>query len=266
MSERVFGHEYADQYDLLYSDKDYEAECDLLEEVFKRYGDGNVHKILDLGCGTGNHAIILARRGYLVTGVDRSAEMLVHARRKVQNLPEPVVADRLTFLQGDIRTLDLARYFDAVLMMFAVLSYQLTNEDVLTALRTVRRHLRPGGLLAADVWYGPAVLSIRPCDRVKVIPAVDGKIIRVASSILDVYRHLCEVRFQMWRLNNQRVVNESEELHRMRFFFPQELALVLELTQHQLIHLSGFPNLEQTVNESTWNALLIAKAISNDVE
>jgi len=80
MSDQVFGQAYADQYDLLYHDKDYEAECDLLEEVFRRYGQEPIKSILDLGCGTGNHAILLARRGYRVTGVDLSADMLAHAR------------------------------------------------------------------------------------------------------------------------------------------------------------------------------------------
>ena len=50
----LFGKEYADQYDLLYGDKDYEAECDLLEKVFRLYSSAPVKTILDLGCGTGN--------------------------------------------------------------------------------------------------------------------------------------------------------------------------------------------------------------------
>ena len=53
-------------------------------------------------------------------------------------------------------------------MMFAVLGYQHTNADVLDALATARAHLDVGGLFAFDVWYGPAVLSERPSERVKV--------------------------------------------------------------------------------------------------
>ena len=185
----MFGREYAELYDLLYRDKDYESECDLLEEVFQHYGSGPVQTILDLGCGTGGHVLPLARRGYQVTGVDRSLEMLSRARQKAASDASGVGYTLPTFHQGDVRTVDLGQQFDAVLMMFAVLSYQLTNDDVQAALRTVHRHLKPGGLFVGDVWYGPAVLAIHPSDRVKVIPTEDGEVIRIASGHLDVYRH-----------------------------------------------------------------------------
>ena len=59
MSE-MFGAVYADAYDLLYQDKDYDAECDLIESLFKNYGESGIKSVLDLGCGTGNHAVPLA--------------------------------------------------------------------------------------------------------------------------------------------------------------------------------------------------------------
>src|SRR5207253_8134038 len=125
-----------------------------------------------IGCGTGNHSWPLARRGYRMTGADRSTAMLDRAKEKAstENLGDLTPA----FEHGDIRELDLHRTFDAVLMMFAVLGYQLTNDDVSAALGTVRRHLEPGGLFVCDVWYGPAVLSIRPGERVKSTSTADG--------------------------------------------------------------------------------------------
>ncbi len=129
MSDAVFNQGYADQYDLLYGDKNYEAECNLLEQAFKKYGN-DVKTILDIGCGTGNHSIPLAHRGYQVTGVDLSENMLAHAREKAKSSNAP---SSLAFFQGDARAVNLNQKFDAVLMMFAVLGYQLTNEDVLAA-------------------------------------------------------------------------------------------------------------------------------------
>jgi SAM-dependent methyltransferase len=259
MNMPEFGREYADLYDLLYSDKDYEAECDLVEEVFRRYSTARIQTILDLGCGTGNHALILARRGYQITGVDRSNEMLARANQKIAFDPLRSSSNPPTFCRGDIRSLDLHEQFDAVLMMFAVLGYQLTNDDVSAALRTVRRHLKPDGLFVCDVWYGPAVLAIRPSERAKVIPTDDGKVLRIASGSLDIYHHLAEVHYYSWRLRGQQVVSESEEIHRMRYFFPQELVLFMAQEQLNLVDMYAFGTLEKAPSDKSWNTIVIGK-------
>lgn len=107
MTKQVFGKEYANQYDTFYQDKDYEAECNLIEETFYRYAEKQaVKSILDLGCGTGNHAIPFARRGYQVTGVDRSSEMIETAKAKIQSQTLPPQL-QTQFLEGDVRSLKL---------------------------------------------------------------------------------------------------------------------------------------------------------------
>ncbi len=120
-----FGPSYASVYDTLYGEKDYEAECDLIEEAGRRFGARPIHRILDLGCGTGGHALPLTRRGYAVVGVDRSEEMLAEARRKAA-----LAGLETRFMRGDLRTVRVGERFDLVAMMFAVLGYQLSDDDV----------------------------------------------------------------------------------------------------------------------------------------
>jgi len=258
--EKVFGKGYADSYDLFYADKNYEAECDMIEEVFKKYGDGPIKTILDLGCGTGNHAIPLAKRGYEVTGIDISPDMLKIAKKKVSNLQPSTFNFQPILLQGDIRSLDLGKKFDAVLMMFAVLGYQTSNENVLSALRTVQRHLRPKkGLFIFDVWYGPAVLTIRPSERVKHINNVKGRIIRTVTTNLDVLNHLAHVHYHVLTIERKSVVQETEENHKMRYFFPQELAFFLMEAGLQMITMQAFENINTPPSESTWDIIVVAK-------
>ncbi len=212
--------------------------------------------ILDLGCGTGNHALRLAARGYRVTGVDVGAGMLAIARDKAR---EGKLA--VAFQEADIREFRVEQTFDAALMMFAVLGYQIENADVLSSLRTARRHLRPGGLLIADFWYGPAVLAQRPEERTLSTRDGDIDIVRKASAELDSRRHVCAVRFKLRRSRGEKVLSETDEEHRMRFFFPKELGLFLETSGFRLARLGAFPDFDREPDEAIWNAMLVARAV-----
>jgi SAM-dependent methyltransferase len=252
VTQTVFGPDYAGAYDDLYQDKDYAAECDLLERVFSEYARPAVHSVLDLGCGTGGHSAVLAERGYTVVGVDRSADMLRRARER---------ASGARFEVGDITAIDLNETFDAVVIMFAVLGYLTCNSDIQRALGAARRHLRPGGVLFADVWYGPAVLAQRPSERVKVIDLPNsGQVIRVASSVLDTRRDVCTVNYHLWRMESRRLVAEAREQHAMRYFFEPELESLLASAGFELVRCGGFPELDQEPSERTWNVAFVARA------
>ena len=257
---QIFNDLYAGNYDSMYAAKDYLAECDVIERAFARFGDGQVHTIADFGCGTGSHAIPLARRGYAVVGVDRSDAMLAEARAKADGAGSDGGMGTLTFRQGDLRDVNLESRFDAVLMMFAVLGYQHTNQDVTRTLANIKRHLRPGGLLVCDIWYGPAVLHVRPSQKNRDIETPHGRISRLASTEIDVLHHLCRVSISLTVMEHDRVVSQGTEHHDVRFFFPQEIAAHLELTGFRVCRLGAFPDFDQPPTEDNWNAMVVARA------
>jgi SAM-dependent methyltransferase len=256
----VFGS-YAQFYDVLYGDKDYHAECDFLEQVFSRYARAPIRTILDLGCGTGGHALPLAQRGYVVTGVDRSETMLSEARRKAQALPSDFGFRTPDFLVGDIRILDLGRAFDAVIAMFAVISYQTTNEDLAAAFRTVRRHLAPGGVFVFDAWFGPAVLIGRPVDRYKIVEVNGERILRFAHPVLDILAQTVEVNYKILRVKDGQVLAEADEVHPMRFLFAQEIKHYLEIAGLEVLLFCPFGELGRPITEQDWNIVAVARAM-----
>lgn len=258
MTATPFGTGYARAYDALYETKDYGAECDVLERVFRERSPVLVKSVLDLGCGTGGHTVRLAQRGYAVTGIDRSPGMLEAARAKAAGLAGPGSA---AFAQGDVRSFDLGgRTFDAAAMLFAVLGYQITNEDVLSTLKAVRRHLTPGGLFVFDVWYGPGVLTDPPGERIKEVPTAEGSILRVARGDLDVGRHTCTVSYDLLHLAGDRVVERTHEAHPMRYFFPRELELFLSVSGFRLERIGCFEDIDRDPGARTWNIWVVASA------
>jgi SAM-dependent methyltransferase len=250
----IFESSYSDSYDLLYEEKDYDAECDVLERIFREYAEKPITSILDLGCGTGNYALRLAQRGYEVCGVDLSESMLDIAREKIRNTPASI-----QYFHSDIASIQLDRQFDAAIMMFAVLGYQHTNEQIIKTLKNISAHLKAGGLLIFDVWYGPAVLSQKPQEKCRVIHSGKDTVIRVTRPELDTFHQFCYARFNLYRIREGQPVVETDEVHRMRYFFAQELSLALEFTGFVVVRIGQFPEIERDPTDSSWDIVVVAR-------
>lgn len=252
---RVF-EGYAQSYDMLYADKDYQRECDFIEEVLQRY-NGALSKceILDLGCGTGGHAIPLAQRGYSVWGIDFSPAMIELAQEKSSEC----ATGKLQFQVGNIQSAQLKRSFGAVICMFAVIGYQTTNAELFTLISNVRRHLQPGGVFICDFWFGPAVLRERPVERIKEIKLKNERLIRIARPELCVDSHVVTVNYHLLRIFGDKVLEEIREAHRMRFLFKPELEFMLTQAGLTPVTFCDFGKLDAPASELTWNVSAVAQ-------
>ncbi|MHB1761881.1 MAG: class I SAM-dependent DNA methyltransferase [Acidimicrobiales bacterium] len=265
MSEETFGELHAQVYDALYAEKDYDAECTVLETLFASYArDTTTRRLLDLGCGTGNHAIRLAARGYDVLGIDRSEPMLAVARGKADELKASA-----RFELGDLRELygsrtlaQAAEPADAAVMMFTVLGYLTTETELEQVLTGIHRRLRTGGLLIADHWYGPAVLAGGPTTRVRFIEQDDMTVVRIAEGTIDLARQVYTTTVRLLTLSGNLLVADCEETHNMRFFFPRELHLIFSRSGFEVIATPGFPDISQEPSPSNWWACVVARSTS----
>jgi SAM-dependent methyltransferase len=243
---------YARYYDIIYSDKDYAAEVRAVAELLRATLGPGPRRVLDAGCGTGSHAALLAALGHDVTGVDRSPEMLAVARDKVN--------DRVRLAPGDVRHLELGEEFDAVVCLFAVVSYQLSDEDVRAALRSFHRHLHVGGLVVFDFWYAPAVLSIGPLPKVKTARRGSCRVERHASpERLDPDARLNRTRYRVTVHDGDTLLEEFEEVHDVRFFTIEELNVMLEQCRFDVVRVfSGWTD-QRDPDETTWTAAIAAR-------
>lgn len=252
----VFNEAYASAYDAMYADKSNDAECDAVVALFRKCGDGSISRILDLGCGTGRHAIEFAGRGFDVTGVDFSEAMLARARERGNSRK-----GSLDFVQGDARTYRSAKPFDAVLMNFNVLGYMSTNQDFAAALATARANLRAGGVFVADFWYGPAVVIDPPGERLREMGDGDVRILRCSRGMHDPDRQCIRIAIRVIEVQQGQIRSDSEEVHTMRYFFPLEVELALQPRGFRLAALTGYPDVEKAANAGEWLAALCAVAV-----
>ena len=247
---------YAKYYDLLYKDKDYEEECDFIEQAFQKYSNLKVKNILELGCGTGGHAVPLASRKYEITGLDASTVMLNTAKEKSSKLGLKIDPQL-----SDIRDFKLNKKFDSVICMFAVLNYLTRNEELEKTLKTVREHLNKGGLFIFDIWNGLAVMRILPSVRVKTIEQNKTRIIRIVEPELDAVNHICRNHYKMMIMENNRLIEEIEETHVIRYLFPQEIKYYLKKAGFEVVEICEFPKIGEAVDENIWNIAVISRAI-----
>lgn len=249
---------FAEHYDQFYSQKNYRAECDLIEEAAGRFLPARPQSILDVGCGTGGHAIELAKRHYKLTGIDLSSAMLGLAQEKASR---HTFSHQPHFVQGDIRSFDTGQSYDAAIMMFAVIGYLNKNTDVHQGLKNIRRHLRQGALFVCDFWYGASVLTERPTDRVRVIEDNGQTIIRTSTTQIDTTNHSVDVRMRVWKMENDLFLGHSDETHHMRYYFSREFEFHLQQAGFELCQLSAFPTLDQPLTDQAWSAFSVARAI-----
>lgn len=129
-----------------------QATCDLLCDVFTAYhiSPSDQSRLGDLGSGTGLMAIMLAERGWQVTGIERSHAMLEIAQNKSSQLPQPVQA-RLQWQQGDITHFSGHDHdWDGAICLCNTVNH-LTTADALSGFAAaVHAALKPGGILIFD--------------------------------------------------------------------------------------------------------------------
>jgi predicted TPR repeat methyltransferase len=244
--------DYASYYDLLYKDKDYKKESDYIYElIINNNNNNNNLRILDIGCGTGIHANILAEKGHNIVGIDLSKEMIDIANRKKR-----VNTD---FFHIDASSYKFQQKFDIILSLFHVISYQSTNAQLFQFLENASLHLNNNGLFIFDFWYGPAVLSIKPSIRVKRLQNSTITLHRTAESEINIRRNTVDVNYNLLVRNNlESTFTEVNETHRMRYFFEVELEEYLSKYGFKIIKFEEWLTSSKP-NSETWGVCCIAK-------
>lgn len=206
-------------YDEMTQDVDYPAWADYLEALF---AVRPVHTVLDLACGTGTMACLLAERGYELIGVDFSPEMLAVAAEKALD----VAGERPIFLCQAMEDLDLYGTVDACVCLLDSVNHVTEPERLARALARVLLFLEPGGLFVFDV-HTPE--HLRALDGGLFLDETDeGYCVwrteydpaeRICTYAMDVFRH---VQDDLW--------SRDGEIHEEYAYTVEQLTELLQKT------------------------------------
>lgn len=245
--------QYAKFYDALYKDKDYGGECDFLEEAFELFPDRKVKTVLDLGCGTASHSMVLSGRGYDVTGVDASFEMLKIAKQKIKKAKL-----KIKLYEASIQSAKIKKKFDTVISMFDVMSYQNSKTSLKECFLNAKNHLQKGGVFVFDAWHAPAVLKRKPKERSKTVYlSADDKIVRRSTCEIDAAKRIVKVKFNTKKYHKGRLLETNNELHRMKYFFADELKSLLRSCGLTVEKICPFRRIKSRISESDWKIAFI---------
>ena len=239
---------YSRYYDLLYRDKDYVAEVEYISNLLTRFNISGP-ELLEFGSGTGKHGCLLAERGYKVTGIERSPEMVSQAK----------VTEGFSCQQGDICTIQLGQTFDAVLSLFHVVSYQVSNEALQAVFSRAADHLKSGGLFVFDVWYSPAVYAQRPEVRIKRMADCSVEIMRIAEPTMYPNDNRVDVKYTIFERN---IATDAfltfTENHPMRHLSLPEIDLLAEVSGFECLKAEAFLTGDQP-SEDTWGVCFVLR-------
>lgn len=243
---------YSEYYDLLYQDKDYQAEVNYLHQLISQYRPKST-KILELGSGTGKHANLLAKKSYYIVGLERSAEMVAIANK--------TKAEKVDFKIADITGFQINQSFDVALSLFHVISYLTDNQSLISTFEQVHHHLNEKGLFIFDVWHSSAVNFQVPEKRTKTLQNETIHVTRHANPIINTEQNEVVVNYaiEVEDLKEGTTTN-IDESHPMRHFSRPEIELLAYATGFEVIHSEEFLS-KAIPSVETWGVCYILRKL-----
>jgi len=227
-------------YDRIWGTYDYDVDVRFLDELFREHG---CRKVIDVGCGTGNHALRLSKIGYHVTGVDVSPAMLEKARAKDKE-------GSVRFLQGDMKKLDRAisvgEKFDAAICLGTAFSHLLTNKNVQAFLRALHGMLRKKGLFIFDARNAKKI-SEDHLNKLLVHDALNEdklQMLFLNYNIRDPRNRNVIIWKPIYLVNEDGKVDLQIREHKLRWFQSARLRKLLTDNRFRIIEQYSSPNKE----------------------
>ncbi|HET9132658.1 MAG TPA: class I SAM-dependent methyltransferase [Terriglobia bacterium] len=187
--------------------------------------------VLELGCGTGKLSIPLAQAGYSVVGLDTSTALLRFAASKNGSVK---------WIEGDMRGFDLDEKFALIMLPSNNLGHLHTPEDVENCFRSVRRHLKPDGVLVIDVFVPNVKLLLRNPEEEYLLdeydnPEGEGRVRVMARSHYESTTQIMRTTTIRKTASQPDVIGSLD----LKMYFPRELEALVRCNGLRLVERYG---------------------------
>jgi SAM-dependent methyltransferase len=206
----------AELYDAFYREKDYRAEACYVADVIRARAP-RAATLLDIACGTGEHARFLAvDHAFSVDGTDIEPGLLEIATTKL-----PVA----TFHVADMVDFELGRRYDAVVCLFSSIGYVRTEQALRRALEAMARHLVPGGVLVVEPWFEPGTMTHGLVTLLSSELPDGTKACRMSHTTVE--GRLSRLRFE-YLIGDADGLKRETEVHELGLFSRDEMTAALD--------------------------------------
>ena len=225
----------AKYYDLIYGNKDKVLEeCNFLESIFRMYCCNRPLKILDIGCGTGSHALVLSERGYSVIGIDQSEKMIKIAKNKVEKGREYPF-----FLVQNMKHIELPEKVDVAICLFNSFGYLVDDLHLEGFFASLHECLKDDSLFIFEFWN---IEGVKPTPYKRWTKRQQDNLMlyRFEQSDYHMYTGILESEKEFIVANNMDIVDNFIEVHRLKCYTVSELRLLFERYNFQLVAVFDF--------------------------
>ena len=214
-------------YDAINSEVDYKSWADFIEKIFKKEMSAKPELVLDLGCGTGRMTLELASRGYDMTGVDLSPEMLDIAR----TLAEEDGHDILWLCQ-DMREFELYGTVDAAVSCLDSINHVTEYSDLVKCFSLVHNYLIPDGVFIFDV-NGKYKFENIYADRTYTMEE-DGALC-IWENDYDTESRLCDFYITLFKEDKPGKYDRYDEVETERMYTLSEIKSALKEAKMEFV-------------------------------
>jgi len=239
-------------YDLLFKEKNYSTEVDKIISIVKKHQQQPLTKILEIGCGTGNHSFELIKHFKELVAIDIDKNMLDIAIKKQKSNK----TDNIKFFYTPVEKISEFN-FDLVLALFNVITYIPSMNDLHVFFEGVNKTLKKDGLFIFDCWNGIAAIKDPPASKSLKKISDNHTILCDLKSKTDFFNQKTLLEYNIKVSNSENKIIDSDIFQfEQTLWTPMEIKYFLEKSNLRILQCNKI--FEDTpATENDWKIMFI---------